>query len=602
MVVSDWFATRTAGPAARGGLDLVMPGPDGPWGDALVAAVRSGEVDEALIDEKVHAILHLADRAGLLGRQRTWREDVAAPDSPQRSEQLTALAAAGMVLLKNEGGVLPLAAGTRVAAIGRPVVATVATGGGSSTVNPPYLRSIAEGLTAHRSAFGDLVVVDGVEVRERGVPAEATFVTDPVTGEPGIRARYLDANGEVLEELHTDRTNVSVGFDDTYDRPAVGVELEAKIADGGALELGVIGVGAWTLDAGDHHEEFVLRTSGHDPGEAMLKPPSRSTLVEVADGTVVRAAVSLAGGGLSESSADNETLDQLNSTGAGPKGFVARPAPRPAEDVIADAVRAASEADVVVVGVGLTDEQEAEAVDKATLALPGEQDRLVREVAAAARRTVVVVNASTPVLMPWENDVDAVLVVGLPGQDGGTAVAKVLLGELEPSGRLVTTWPAADGATPAWSVAPDSSGDLHYTEGTFIGYRGHAPYGLAPAPAHWFGAGLGYGDVTYTNAEVIAGAEAPSVRVTVENAADRETREVVQVYFDPSESDEPVRLVGYAGVRVPAGGSADVTVTSDARLWRVWNGDSRSWGRLSGGGRLLVARGLGDVRAELPLD
>ena len=85
---------------------------------------------------------------------------------------------------------------------------------------------------------------------------------------------------------------------------------------------------------------------------------------------------------------------------------------------------------------------------------------------------MVVVNAATPVLMPWIDDVDAVLVAGLPGQEGGHAVAAALLGDIEPAGRLVTTFPAADGAAPAWSVTP-VDGDLVYTEGPFIGYRGH---------------------------------------------------------------------------------------------------------------------------------
>ena len=101
-----------------------------------------------------------------------------------------------------------------------------------------------------------------------------------------------------------------------------------------------------------------------------------------------------------------------------------------------------------MVVVGLTDEQETETVDKTTLRLPGRQDELVRRVAAAAQRTVVVVNAATPVLMPWLDEVDAVLWAGLPGQEGGHAVAAALLGDIEPAGRLVTTFPTADGAAP----------------------------------------------------------------------------------------------------------------------------------------------------------
>jgi beta-glucosidase len=247
-----------------------------------------------------------------------------------------------------------------------------------------------------------------------------------------------------------------------------------------------------------------------------------------------------------------------------------------------------------VVVVGLTEEQETESVDKSTLGLPGAQDALVEAVAGAARRTVVVVNAATPVLMPWLSRVDAVLWAGLPGQEGGHAVAAALLGDIEPAGRLVTTFPAADGAAPAWSVTP-VDGKLPYTEGTFIGYRGHFA-GRAPEPAFWLGHGLGYGKWEYSDVRLVAGGEAPAVSATVTNAGARTSREVVQVYLRPAESDEPVRLVGWTSVTVAPGESARVTVRTDGRLWRKWDTTSESWTRLADG-ELLVARGLGDIRA-----
>ena len=152
-------------------------------------------------------------------------------------------------------------------------------------------------------------------------------------------------------------------------------------------------------------------------------------------------------------------------------GLIAEAAPTDDDEAIAAAARAAQDAETAVVVVGLTAEQETEAVDKSTLALPGRQDELVAAVAAAARRTIVVVNAATPVLMPWMDRVDSMLWVGLPGQEGGHAVADVLLGRAEPTGRLVTTFPVADGQGPAWSVTP-VDGALAYTEGTRMGYRG----------------------------------------------------------------------------------------------------------------------------------
>jgi beta-glucosidase len=279
--------------------------------------------------------------------------------------------------------------------------------------------------------------------------------------------------------------------------------------------------------------------------------------------------------------------------------LVVRPPARSVDEVLETARVAAAGADVAIVVVGLTEEQETEAVDKSTIGLTGEQDALVRAVAGTARRTVVVVNAATPVLMPWAGEVDAILVAGLPGQEGGHAVAAALLGLIEPAGRLVTTFPAADGAAPAWEVVP-TDGDLRYGEGTFIGYRGHYAQ-QAPAPAFWLGEGLGYSTWDYADAEILSGAVSPTVRVRLTNTGARDSREVVQVYYDPQTEGQPVRLVGWAAVEVAARTSTIVEVAADARLWRRWDTQFGHWGEPLTGGRLLVARGLGDIRADLPL-
>jgi beta-glucosidase len=175
-------------------------------------------------------------------------------------------------------------------------------------------------------------------------------------------------------------------------------------------------------------------------------------------------------------------------------------------------------------------------------------------------------------------------------------VAAALLGDIEPAGRLVTTFPADDGQSPAWSVTP-VDGALPYEERTFIGYRGHFA-GRAPQPVFWMGHGLGYGSWEYGDVRLVDG-DSPAVTATVTNTGARTSREVVQVYFQPAERDEPVRLVGWQPVTVPPGESALVTVAMDARLWRTWNTGSGGWDRLSGAGEVLVARGLGDIRATL---
>jgi beta-glucosidase len=210
-----------------------------------------------------------------------------------------------------------------------------------------------------------------------------------------------------------------------------------------------------------------------------------------------------------------------------------------------------------------------------------------------------VVNAATPVLMPWLDEVDAVLWVGLPGQEGGHAVTAALLGDIEPAGRLVTTFPVADSAAPAWNVTP-VDGNVVYEEGTFIGYRGHYA-GRAPQPMFWFGHGLGYSTWAYDRIEVDQSGETPLIRLALTNTGDRTSREVVQVYLEPAEAAQPVRLVAWTAVAVPAGDTSEVEVPTDTRLWWRWDSDARSWVRIAAGGRLLVARGLGDIRASLSL-
>jgi beta-glucosidase len=598
LIMSDWFATKTTAPSANGGLDLVMPGPDGPWGRALVDAVRVGEVAESVVDDHLRRLLRLADRVGALGADRSWSTDVEQPDSPVRKDQLRRLAAAGMTVLTNDG-VLPLATDSRVALVGRPALDTTNMGGGSAQVNPPYSVSIAEGLEV---VLGDrLTVADGVEVRTRPVPAGPQYVIDPVNGEPGVRILFDDADGVVLAERHSPVAQAMVGFDDAYDRPVSTVRFRARVNVDGPIQLGVIGIGNWELRKGDETLTTTLAPATADPGEGILHPPSWVAPDELDGNAIVEGANILPRPEWTAtvgSASDVEARAGL--AGARMLGLVVRPAALPEDEIIERAVEAARASDVAVVVVGLTAEQETESVDKETLALPGRQDDLVRAVAAVAPKTAVLVNAATPVLMPWLDQVDAVMVVGLPGQEGGHAVAAALVGDLEPAGRLVTSYPVTDGASPAWTVQP-TGGVLVYEEGPFVGYRGYAA-GRAEAPAFWLGHGLGYGSWAYGEVRVARDGGAPTVTVDITNTSSRSSREVVQVYLDPAESDEPVRLVGWAAAKVAPGETATVEVPCDARLWRRWDESSGGWNTLSDGGELLVGRGLGDVRgrARLP--
>jgi beta-glucosidase len=588
LLMSDWGATKTAAPAANGGLDLVMPGPRGPWGDQLVAAVRSGEVAEATIDDHLSRLLRLAGRVGALDgipAQRTAElGPVMEPDAVEMRLTLRNLAAAGMVLLKGQD-VLPLqdslitTEGSPLVVIGRHAVETALQGGGSASVRPPHGISIANGLEEALGATR-LRVLDGVGVRRNATAAAPELIIDPQTGSSGMRITSFDGSGVELASTSSEVGEFLLGMSDGPHAGAREIELSAELVApaGTAMEVGVRGVGEWTLSYGEETHTFVNTLLPGDLAEVgFMSPPTWTQVVEAAPGRILVARL---------------TISERISLA----GLIVQPVVPPDEQLIDEAAQAARDAELAVVVVGLTAEQETEALDKKSLALPGRQDDLVRAVAGTARRTVVVVNAATPILMPWLDEVAAVLWVGLPGQEGGHAVADVLLGKAEPTGRLVTTFPAADGDGPAWNVTP-KAGRLDYREGTRVGYRGW--YGSDVEPAFWFGAGLGWGVWDYRSAEHQRDEDGESLTVVLANAGDRASREVVQVYWRPEDS-APVRLVGYAiADEVVPGEERTVSVPCDRRAFRLWDEAASGWA-MPAGGTLLVARGLGDIRLEIP--
>jgi beta-glucosidase len=171
-----------------------------------------------------------------------------------------------------------------------------------------------------------------------------------------------------------------------------------------------------------------------------------------------------------------------------------------------------------------------------------------------------------------------------------------LLGKAEPTGRLVTTFPGADGDGPAWNVTPHD-GALDYAEGTRAGYRGW--YGSDVEPAFWFGTGLGWGVWDYRSAKPQRSNDGESLAVVLANTAGRPSREVVQVYWQP-EGSAPVRLVGYAiADEMLPGEERTVAVACDPRAFRLWDEVVSGW-TMPPGGTFLVARGLGDIRLKVP--
>ncbi|MFC4906196.1 beta-glucosidase [Actinomadura gamaensis] len=564
VVMSDWTAIRSTEESANAGMDLEMPGLPGPlnfWRDKLVAAVRAGAVAEELIDDKVLRILRLAARVGVLDG---FPEPAPVSTPSDAREQLRDLAARGMVLLRNEGGVLPLNAPRRIALIGPNAVRFGAQGGGSAHVNPEHVVTPLEGL---RRVLGDDTQIElrsGVYPHKRfaGLPME--LATDPESGEPGVRLTFLDADGAVLRSENR-RAASFLFFEGIPEGTAkITVGTDVTVAETGVHTFAAQGLGAYRVTLGATVTEVTLAVEGDDPLGGLLAPPEHRAEVHLEAGATIpfRLEHELSGEGL---------------FGAASFGLGYFAPHLPEDEELAASVAAAREADVAIVVVGTNDDVESEGFDRDTLALPGRQDELVSAVAAANPRTVVVVNAGSPVLMPWRDEVAAVLWAWLPGQEGGDAIADVLTGAAEPGGRLPTTFPASEDNV--LSPLP-VDGVLAYEEGDKIGYR-HYP---ADDVAYPFGHGLGYTTWEYASAKAVDGV----VEVTVRNTGHRFGREVVQVYATsdgmPVSGETPIRLAGFAVAEAAPGEAATVRIEPDDRL--------------PASCRLRVGRSVADLRLD----
>jgi beta-glucosidase len=567
VVVSDWTAVRSLA-AANASQDLAMPGPALAWSEQLVAAVLDKRVPEELVDRKVARLLTLANRVGALD------DPAITPAAIDGRAFAREAASQGMVLLANRAE-LPWRASdiSSIAVIGQNARYARTQGGGSATVIPERVVSPLAGIQTALDGV-EIVYEEGAVTTDGIVPLALDQMTNPITGMPGLRASFVSERGELL--LAEDRRStelVWLGGDAPLDRSRLIVlDTVYRPTSSGRARLGFASSkhcrvyldGELVLD---EQPEMV----GTDLGAALLDPPSATVEIDLVEGVpvTIRAQVEL-----SSVAAANE----FSGAAAVTVGFA--PQEADPDELIAKAAAAAARCDVALVVVGTNSSVESEGFDRTDLRLPGRQDDLVRAVAAANPRTVVVVNAGAPVLMPWRDDVAAVLLGFFGGQEFGAALADVVLGRTEPGGRLTTTWPTSEADVPVLSVTP-VDGVLAYTEGIHVGYRAWLKTGRTPA--YPFGWGLGY--TTWDLSDLVADDDFESggltVSVAVTNTGARAGKAVVQVYAERPDSavDRPARwLIGSAVAFVEPGQTDVVTVPVRARAFAHWNGGrSGAW-------------------------
>ncbi len=594
LVMSDWWGTKSTIPSANAGLDLEMPGPGYHFGKRLAEAVESGEVAESVIDEKVRRLLRLAIRTRAFDEPSGM--DEMEDDRPEHRALIRRAATEAMVLLKNDGDLLPLhpERGRLIAVIGPNGDELCGQGGGSSRVEPHHERPFLEAL---REAVGPGVHVEfeaGCRIQRRTPTLGAHLMRDD--GLSGVGVEFFD-NPDFEGDPVLRRTarrfefrwlgatrprgitgKFSLRAKATFTAPAAGV-YRFTITSAGLSRLSVDG-------------ELILDNwTEQTPGRSFYGQGSAEVGADI---------------GLEAGETRELVLEYQSPARATIPGVVVGcQVPEPPHG-LERAVALARRADAVVLVAGLNADWEAEGTDRVSLSLPGDQDELITEVAAANPNTVVVLNAGSPVAMPWVHEVRAVLQLWYPGQEGADALTDVLLGLSEPGGRLPTTFAERVEDHPSNLTYPGEGGQVHYGEELAVGYRAFDQTGTSPLFP--FGHGLSYTSFAYESVsldrEEIRDGESVIVTVKVANTGERPGSDVVQVYVSDLESTlprPPKELKGFAKVFLEAGEEREVMIELGHRAFQAWDPGAGGWVAEPGDYRVSVGSSSSAINAELPL-
>ena len=604
VLMSDWHATHNTVDDATAGLDLEMPGPPRFFGPPLAAAVRSGKVDEETLNEAALRVLVLASRVGALpldgdGGGTAPAAPRPAPDATAQIHLSDATAAAlvrraaadSFVLLANDG-VLPLAPAAleRVAVIGPNSVRPCTQGGGAAHIVAPYAVTPLEGLRAALPADVEIVHEPGCTIDLFLPPLTRMDLTN-LDGDPGLTIEFY--RGQKPEGRPVSRYTVHSSDLHLFgDLPAglpqndFSVRLSTWLTPrkSGTHQVAMRGLGGRRLFV-----DGVLAADEWDSPAAVDVPTA------LFDGKEK--------GGTFEFEAGKRVLiaAEAHSTTHDPSLVAIGCAEIEAADLVASAVAAAASADVAIVVVGTDEAWESEGRDRETVTLPGRQDELVERVAAANRKTIVVVNSGCPMDLPWADKAAAVIYAWFPGQEFGNALADVLLGVAEPGGRLPVTLARGLADFPAYSTTPGPDEELVYREGVNVGYRGFDAAGKEPRFA--FGHGLGYTTFEYESLDVtsdgLADGEPLGLRVRLRNTGPRYGKEVVQVYVADLESSvprPPRELKGFAVVRLAPGQVVELGLALEDRDLAYWDTDTSSWRIEPGRFEIQVGHSSRDIR------
>jgi beta-glucosidase len=584
FVVSDWGAVHSTVPTANAGLDCEMPTGVFLNEKLLLPAVGSGAVSESVIDDKITRMLRVMYLNGLFSPESA--PDPAVVNSPAHRSLAREVESAAIVLLKNEKNVLPIDPSRihSVAVIGPGAAVARTGGGGSAYVTASYGVSPLEGIKSRGAGKLQVQTAQGCLMAGELFPVESAALRPPghPPGVTGLKGEYF-ANQEFSGTPALTRIDSVVNFDWGGSPPGAGIPNEHfSVRWTGSLVPPETGEFDLSIRSDDGSRLYVngelfIDNWGNHAGVTK----SRTISPEKGRELQLKLEYYQAGGGAIVS-----------------LGWQSR-----RNDLLARAVEIAKNVDMAVVCVGNTNEIETEGVDRTLIALPEGQDDLVEAIAKANPRTVVVLTSGAPVLTPWIDRVSGIVQEWFGGQESGNSLAGVLFGDVNPSGKLPVTFPAAWEETPAYATYPGREGRTEYAEGIFVGYRHYdrnKKSVLFP-----FGHGLSYTKFAYGPVSVATpqgGSKyARRVSLDVTNTGDRAGDEVVQIYVADTHAPvprPPQELKGFARVSLAPGEKKTVHVTLDESSFAYFDTASGGWTVAPGKFEILAGSSSRDIRSR----
>ena len=579
FVVSDWGAVHSTINTANNGLDLEMDGssPVGAyWGDGqLLAAVNSGYVSEATVDDKVKRILRAMYSSGIL-QEPNNALDVELVEHRALAKEI---AQNGIVLLKNDGDLLPLdkSATQTIALIGPNYKDARTGGGGSSIVTPFYSIGPLEGIQNLVGAGTTILEAFGAPSSGSVPPAiDSSYLTLPDSSGPGLLGEYYNNTNLTGSPVLT-RTDLTVDFYWGTGSPGGSVNSDGfSVKWTGKLN---VPTSDWYDIATATDDGVRLYINGNlvidDWNDHALKTNTYSIYLDATNTYDIEMRYYENGGDATSILGWNNTTQLLN-----------------------EAVAAATAADVAIVFAGLSSSEEGEGSDRPSMDLNSEQVTLIQQVAAANPNIIVVMIAGSQVGMDtWIDDVPAMMQAWYGGQEAGTAIADVLFGEVNPSGKLPMTFIRQWSDHPAYSNYPGNV----YTEGIYVGYRHFDKFAMDPLFA--FGHGLSYTAFQYSNLNIDASrlSAEGTVVVTfdVQNTGSHNGAEVVQLYIrDIAASvDRPEKeLKRFTKVMLTQGQSKQVTFELNLNSLSYYDVSSSQWHAEPGIFEVQIGSSSRDIR------